>query len=124
MPVKIRIKGTDEYVSANSGKYMWNAAGHAKAALRTSGISYGSFRKLAELNPHHPIFSKHCGWLRNRVKWHDVDDVLEIEEYKLEKPGALKEAIEIITDAIDDIADYCCRPDLVARMQRFLKENK
>lgn len=123
MPVKLHIKGTDKYVHVNSGKWMWNAAGHAKAALRTSGISYTSFRELATLFPQHPVFSKHHGY-RCRVKFEDVEDVIEIEEYNLEKPGAVKEAVAIIAEAIDDIADYCCNPELVERMEAYLKEHK
>lgn len=124
MPVKIRIKGTDKYVSANSGKYMWNAAGHAKAALRTSGISYSSFRELAELYPEHSVFSKHHGY-RCRVKFDDVADILEIEEYKLEKPGSLKDALKLILE-LEDALFHCDvegrESGLVAKSARFRKE--
>ncbi|WYV99063.1 hypothetical protein Amme3_00067 [Pseudomonas phage vB_PpuM-Amme-3] len=125
MPVKIRIKGTDEYVSANSGKDIWNEAGHAKASLRTSGLCYSTHRKLKEMHPNHPAFSEGIGY-RHRVAWTMVDDILEIEEYKLEKPGALKDALKLILE-LEDALFHCDvegkESGLVAKAARFRKEH-
>lgn len=126
MPVKIRIKGTDKYVHVNSGKYLWNAAGHAKAAVKTSGISFTSMRDIKEKYPDHPKLLERRGW-RERFNWGELSDILEIEEYKLEKPGSLKKALEIISslqDALFHTDVESQYPDLIAEANRFRKENQ
>lgn len=126
MPVKIRIKGTDKYVTVNSGKNLWNAAGHAKAALKTSGIGFSSMRDIKEVYPQHPKLLEKRGW-RERFKWDELSDILEIEEYKLEKPGALKDALALIKELREALwhADVeGTEAGLIAKAARFAKEHE
>jgi len=127
MPVKLRIKGTDKFLHMNSGKYIWNAAGHAKASMTTSGLSYSSMRELLEVFPDHPYLKERRQSYRNSIPFDKVSDIVEVMEYKLEKPGSLKKALELIFDLQDalfhtDIESQY--PDLIAEANRFRKENQ
>lgn len=96
MPVKLRIKGTEKFLHMNSGKYIWNAAGHAKASMTTSGLSYSSMRELIEAFPDHPYLKECRHSYRNSIPFDKVSDVVEVVEYKLEKPQALTDALALI----------------------------
>ncbi|WYV99744.1 hypothetical protein Roomu2_00064 [Pseudomonas phage vB_PpuM-Roomu-2] len=126
MPVKLRIKGTDKYLHMNSGKYLWNAAGHAKASMTTSGLSYTSMRELQEAFPDHPYLKDRRHSYRNSIPFDKVSDIVEVEEYKLEKPGALKDALKLILE-LEDALFHCDvegkESGLVAKAARFRKEH-
>lgn len=126
MPVKLRIKGTDKFLHMNSGKYIWNAAGHAKASMLTSGLSYSSMRELQEAYPHHPIAQHRHGY-RNSVSFDTVSDIVEVMEYKLEKPGALKDALALIKELREALwhADVeGSEAGLIAKAAQFAKEHE
>lgn len=127
MPVKLRIKGTDKFLHMNSGKYIWNAAGHAKASMTTSGLSYSSMQELLEAFPDHPYLKERRHSYRNSVPFDKVSDIVEVMEYKLEKPGALKDALALIFELQDALfhADVEGREaGLVAKANVFIRENK
>lgn len=127
MPVKLRIKGTDKFLHMNSGKYIWNAAGHAKASMTTSGLSYSSMRELLEAFPDHPYLKERRHSYRNSIPFDKVSDVVEVMEYKLEKPGALKDALVLIKDLREALwhADVeGMEAGLIAKAAQFAKEHE
>ena len=117
MPVQIVIKGSDQKVHMNSGKYVWGAAGHAKAAMRTSGLSHSSLRELQAAFPDHIALNARHGW-RHCFKWEELEDILEIQELRVVTPARELELVRLLRSA----AMYIDKADpLYAAVQEALK---
>lgn len=124
MAVQLRIKGTTKLLHMNSGKYMWSQAAHAKASVRTSGISHTSMRDLKEAFPDEAILKEQRGW-RERFKFTEIAHLIEIvdlvEEDKLGKQK-IKTMLLKLAVALEETDKENIYPDYVADAYVMMKE--
>lgn len=125
MPVKLRIKGTDKVLHMNSGKYVWNAVGHAKAALRTSGLSWASFRDLQEQYPDDPVLKGRHGYYRNHYAFDQIAHMIEIVDLVEEDKAQTAKIVAMLLKLEDALFHSDLErvyPDYLAESAQLRKE--
>lgn len=115
MPYQIRHKATGIIMKMSSGKTVWAKQGHAKAALRTSGINWSQ--------------AQHLGIKQHRYSFdeQDIFELVETVEASSTEVATLKERLkraEKLLIRVDYWNDDLLPSGLISDIENYVAEIK